>query len=53
MLPIVLLFVISSYFLYLSYSKYYQAKELKDIIKNNKYLNIVLTEIGKERGETT
>jgi len=53
MLPIVLLFVISSYFLYLSYSKYYQANELKDIIKNNKYLNIVLTEIGKERGVTS
>ena len=53
MLPIVLLFVISSYFLYLSYSKYYQANELKDIIKNNTYLNVVLTEIGKERGLTS
>jgi len=50
MLPILLLFVISSYFLYLSYSKYYKASELKDIIRNNFYLNEVLTEVGKERG---
>ncbi len=53
MLPIVLLFGISSYFLYVSYSKYYQANELKNIIKNNTYLNVVLTEIGKERGLTS
>lgn len=50
MLPIILLFVISSYFLYLSYSKYYKANELKNIIRNNVYLNEVLTEVGKERG---
>ncbi len=53
MLPIILLFGISSYFLYISYSKYYQANELKNIIKNNTYLNVVLTEIGKERGLTS
>jgi len=53
MLPIILLFVISSYFLYLSYSKYYKANELKNIIKNNIYLNNVLTEVGKERGLTS
>jgi len=53
MLPIILLFVISSYFLYLSYSKYYKANELKNIIKNNIYLNKVLTEVGKERGLTS
>ncbi|NOZ90536.1 MAG: response regulator [Epsilonproteobacteria bacterium] len=50
MFPIVLLFIISSYFLYLSYSQYYKASELKDIIKNNVYLNEVLTQVGKERG---
>ncbi|MCK4441680.1 MAG: nitrate- and nitrite sensing domain-containing protein, partial [Sulfurovaceae bacterium] len=50
MLPIILLFIISSYFLYISYSKYYKANELKNIIRNNVYLNEVLTEVGKERG---
>ncbi len=50
MFPIILLFIISSYFVYLSYGKYYKASELKNIIKNNTYLNRVLTEIGKERG---
>jgi len=49
-LPLVLLFAVSSYFLYISYSKYYKAKELKAIIKNNQNLNLVLKEIGKERG---
>jgi len=53
MLPIVLLFIISSYFLYLSYNKYYKANELKEIIRNNLYLNDVLTEVGKERGLTS
>ncbi|MCK4441705.1 MAG: nitrate- and nitrite sensing domain-containing protein, partial [Sulfurovaceae bacterium] len=48
-----LLFAISSYFLYLSYSKYYKANELKNIIRNNVYLNEVLTEVGKERGLTS
>ena len=52
MLPIILLFVASSYFLYTSYSKYYKANELKEIINNNRYLNRVLNEIGKERGLT-
>jgi len=49
-LPIVLLFAISNYLLYISYSKYYKANELKNIIKNNQSLNLVLREIGKERG---
>jgi len=49
-LPLVLLFAVSSYFLYISYSKYYKAKELKAIVKNNRSLNLVLKEIGKERG---
>ena len=49
-LPIVLLFVASSYFLFISYGKYYKANELKKIIKNNVQLNRVITEIGKERG---
>ena len=52
MFPIMLLFIISSYFLYLSYSQYYKANELKNIIKNNNYLGEVLTEVGKERGLT-
>jgi len=50
LLPIVLLFAISSYLLYISYGKYYKAQELKSIVINNRILNRVLNEIGKERG---
>ncbi len=49
-LPIILLFLISNYILYISYSKYYKANELKNIVKNNQILNLALKEIGKERG---
>jgi len=50
MLPIILLFIVSSYFLFISYTKYYKANELKEIIKNNVQLNVVIKEIGRERG---
>jgi signal transduction histidine kinase/CheY-like chemotaxis protein len=50
MLPIVLLFVVSSYFLFISYGEYYKADELKQIIKNNVHFNKIITEVGKERG---
>ena len=53
MLPITLLFISSSYLLYTSYSNYYKANELKNILQNNRYLNRVLNEIGKERGLTS
>ncbi len=53
MLPIILLFVATSYFLYTSYSKYYKANELKEILHNNRYLDKVLKEIGKERSLTS
>ncbi len=53
MLPISLLFIATSYFLYTSYSSYYKANELKDIINNNRYLNLILQEIGEERGLTS
>jgi signal transduction histidine kinase/CheY-like chemotaxis protein len=49
-LPLILLFIISSYFLFISYNKYYKANELKEIIKNNVELNAVIKEIGRERG---
>ncbi len=52
MLPITLLFIATSFFLYTSYNKYYKANELKGIIHNNRYLNRVLNEIEKERGLT-
>jgi len=50
MLPIILLFIVSSYFLFTSYGEYYKADELKQIIKNNVYFNKMITQIGKERG---
>ncbi len=50
LLPIFLLFTISSYLLYIAYGKYYKAQELKSIVQNNRVLNRVLNEIGKERG---
>jgi len=50
MLPIILLFIVSSYFLFISYGEYYKADELKQIIKNNVHLNKIITEVGKERG---
>ena len=53
MLPIVLLFVVSSYFLFISYGQYYKANELKDIIKNNIFFNNTITQLGKERGLTS
>jgi len=52
-LPLVLLFVVSSYFLFISYNKYYKAEELKYIIKNNMELTSVIKEIGRERGLST
>ena len=53
MLPIVILFIVSSYFLFISYGKYYKANELKDIIKNNIFFNNTITQLGKERGLTS
>ena len=53
MLPIVLLFIVSSYFLFTSYVQYHKANELKDIIKNNVLFNNTITELGKERGLTS
>jgi len=50
MIPILLLFLVSSYFLFISYDRYYKANELKQIIKNNVHLNKIITEVGKERG---
>ena len=50
MLPIVLLFIVSSYFLFTSYGQYRKANELKDIIKNNVFFNDTITQLGKERG---
>ena len=53
MLPIVLLFIVSSYFLFISYGQYYKANELKDIINNNMFFNDTITQLGKERGLTS
>ena len=50
MLPIVLLFIVSSYFFFTSYGQYHKANELKTIIKNNLFFNNTITALGKERG---
>jgi len=50
MLPIVLLFIVSSYFLFTSYGQYHKANELKSIIQNNVFFNDTITALGKERG---
>jgi signal transduction histidine kinase/DNA-binding response OmpR family regulator len=50
MLPIILLFIVSSYFFFTSYGQYHKANELKTIIKNNIFFNDTITELGKERG---
>ncbi len=50
MLPIMLLFIVSSYFFFNSYGQYHKANELKIIIKNNVFFNDTITQLGKERG---
>lgn len=50
LLPIILLFLISSYTLYNSYSAYTKINHLKKRIELNGYLSDVMTQIAKERG---
>ena len=52
LLPIVLLILLSSYFLILSYQNYEKAYALKTVLKNNALLSDVLVQTGKERGLT-
>ena len=50
LLPIILLFLISSYGLYNSYVAYNQTEILKKRIELNSYLSDVMTQVAKERG---
>jgi len=52
LVPIVLLILLSSYFLVTSYQNYEKAKALKTVLKNNSILNDLLIQTGKERGLT-
>ena len=50
LVPLVILFVIASYFVYTSYQNYADAEKLKGKLVENKYLNDMLTNIARERG---
>jgi signal transduction histidine kinase/CheY-like chemotaxis protein len=50
MVPIVLLFLLSSYFFITAYVNYEKANTLKTVLKNNALLSKSLTAVGKERG---
>jgi len=52
LVPIILLILLSSYFLVTSYQNYEKANALKTVLKNNAVLNNMLIQIGKERGLT-
>ncbi|HIQ26883.1 MAG TPA: hybrid sensor histidine kinase/response regulator, partial [Sulfurovum sp.] len=52
LLPIILLALLSSYFLVTSYINYEKANTLKSVLSNNAHLANLLTEAGKERGLT-
>ena len=53
LLPIILLIILSSYFLLTSYSNLEKAQTLKIILTNNANFSSLLAEIGKERGFTS
>ncbi len=50
--PIILLLLLSSYFLITSYQNYEKANALKTVLNNNALLNEMLVQTGKERGLT-
>ncbi|MBU4110714.1 hypothetical protein KJ988_06910, partial [bacterium] len=50
--PILLLFSITSYFLYDSYANYKAAQLLKDKLSENRLLNELVGNISRERGMT-
>jgi len=52
LVPIILLILLSSYFLVTSYQNYEKANALKTVLKNNSILNDLLIQTGKERGLT-
>ena len=52
-IPILLLFLLSSYFFITSYLNYKKAGELRTVLNNNAYIGDALTQVGKERGLTS
>ena len=50
--PIVLLFAITSYFVFNSYNNYKAAQSLEDKLTKNRELNILVNNISRERGMT-
>jgi signal transduction histidine kinase/DNA-binding response OmpR family regulator len=52
LVPIMLLFLLSSYFFVTSYINYEKAQALKTALGNNAYLSKSLAQLGKERGLT-
>ena len=50
--PIIILFFLTSYYLYSSYKDYSSAKMLHDKIIENRYLNEVIGNVARERGMT-
>ncbi len=53
LIPIILLFFISSYLLYNSYIVYNQTEEIKKRLELNTYISDVITQVAKERGMTS
>lgn len=52
LLPITLLFILTSYFLYDSYENYQSAESLKEKLVQNKSLNELIENLSRERGMT-
>jgi len=50
LLPIIILFSITSYFVYNSYKSYHSAQILQDKLSENRQLNTLVNSISKERG---
>ncbi|NOR58408.1 MAG: hypothetical protein GQ474_07795, partial [Sulfurimonas sp.] len=50
--PIIILFSLTSYYLYDSYKNYERAEMLHDKLSENRYLNDVVGNIARERGMT-
>lgn len=53
LVPILLLFLLSSYFVVISYLNFIKADNLNITLKNNTFIHHVLLNIGKERGLAT
>ena len=50
LVPIIILFAMTSYYVYSSFVDYRAAQELKDRLNQNAYLNEVVGNIARERG---